>query len=341
MSIKALDGGRYKVDVRPRGASGRRVQRVFKKKADAVAFQRYVLSNMHDKEWLEKPADQRRLSELLPIWWALAGRNMEYSEALKVRAEKIINKMGNPRAAQITARFMTEYRSKRLYEGVKASTVNRDETVISGMFRVLIDAGEFFGDNPIRTLPGLKEKTPEMAYLTTDDISRLLSAVDGDARRLTILCLSTGGRWGEVTSLRAEQILLGRVTFTETKNGRFRTVPISDAVMAEVKHKKSGQLFDVDYQEYRKILKQVKPDLPKGQAVHVLRHTFAAHFMINGGNILTLQRIMGHASIMQTMTYAHFAPDYLQDAVTLNPLKGCIHISSTYMEFDGSPTHPK
>lgn len=32
MAIKALDGGRYKVDVRPRGRSGRRIQRIFKKR---------------------------------------------------------------------------------------------------------------------------------------------------------------------------------------------------------------------------------------------------------------------------------------------------------------------
>lgn len=28
-----------------------------------------------------------------------------------------------------------------------------------------------------------------------------------------------------------------------------------------------------------------------------------------------------HANIQQTMVYAHFAPDYLQDAVMLNPLR--------------------
>lgn len=30
--------------------------------------------------------------------------------------------------------------------------------------------------------------------------------------------------------------------------------------------------------------------LPRGQKSHVLRHTFASHFMMNGGNILTLQK---------------------------------------------------
>ncbi|NAU78347.1 integrase, partial [Klebsiella pneumoniae] len=68
--------------------------------------------------------------------------------------------------------------------------------------------------------------------------------------------------------------------------------------------------------------KSVKPSLPDGQATHVLRHTFATHFMINGGSIITLQRILGHASLKQTMTYAHFAPDFLQDAIVNNPLKG-------------------
>jgi len=36
----------------------------------------------------------------------------------------------------------------------------------------------------------------------------------------------------------------------------------------------------------------------------------------------TLQRISGHANIQQTMTYAHFAHDLLEDAVTLNQIAG-------------------
>ncbi|MDN0086405.1 hypothetical protein QVN42_03180 [Yersinia nurmii] len=51
---------------------------------------------------------------------------------------------------------------------------------------------------------------------------------------------------------------------------------------------------------------------------------------MKGGNIIALQRILGHANIQQTMTYAHFAPDYLQDAIALNPLSGmstnCPHL---------------
>ncbi|WP_256258981.1 tyrosine-type recombinase/integrase [Burkholderia ubonensis] len=53
---------------------------------------------------------------------------------------------------------------------------------------------------------------------------------------------------------------------------------------------------------------------------HALRHTFASHFMMNGGNILTLQRILGHQSLTMTMRYAHLSPDHLMEAKRLNPL---------------------
>ena len=58
----------------------------------------------------------------------------------------------------------------------------------------------------------------------------------------------------------------------------------------------------------------------RGQASYVLRHTFASHFMMNGGNIRVLQSILGHADIKMTMKYAKFSKEHLNDAVRLNPL---------------------
>jgi len=95
-----------------------------------------------------------------------------------------------------------------------------------------------------------------------------------------------------VVNLKAEHIVNKRVTFVETKGGKKRTVPISQCIADETMKRCAGLLFPkADYVEFRLLLKEVKPDLPKGQAVHVLRHTFATHFMMNGGNIITLQRI--------------------------------------------------
>jgi site-specific recombinase XerD len=44
---------------------------------------------------------------------------------------------------------------------------------------------------------------------------------------------------------------------------------------------------------------------------HALRHTFASHFMMRGGNILTLQKLLGHATLEMTLIYAHLSPDHL------------------------------
>jgi integrase len=45
---------------------------------------------------------------------------------------------------------------------------------------------------------------------------------------------------------------------------------------------------------------------------HILRHSFASHYVMAGGNILALQKILGHASIEMTLVYAHLSPDYLE-----------------------------
>ncbi|MCX9095011.1 tyrosine-type recombinase/integrase [Providencia rettgeri] len=336
MTIKALEGGRYKVDIRPQGRSGKRVQRIFKKKADAIAYERSVMLTANSSEWSSESRDYRSLSDICDIWWNYKGRNLKYSQKYKTITTRIISDMGNPAIYQITPKLLARYCSDRLQSGVKASTINREFNLLMGIFTALAEIGECSKNNPIKSLGKLKEEKPEMAYLTRNDIERLLNALSGDYWRITILCLSTGARWGEAIQLRSENLLHGRVTFMKTKNGKHRTVPISDDVMKAVKIKDSGLLFDVDYVAYRTILKEVKPDLPHGQAVHVLRHSFAAHFMMNGGNILTLQKIMGHASIQQTMTYAHFAPDYLNEAVLCNPLKGGIHIPSTDLECSGA-----
>ena len=69
------------------------------------------------------------------------------------------------------------------------------------------------------------------------------------------------------------------------------------------------------------ILRRVKPDIPPNQATHSAAY-IRKPFHDEWGQHSTLQQILGHASIQQTMTYAHLAPDYLQNAVALNPLKG-------------------
>lgn len=52
---------------------------------------------------------------------------------------------------------------------------------------------------------------------------------------------------------------------------------------------------------------------------HSLRHSFASHFMMAGGNLVTLQKLLGHKSIATTSIYAHLSPDHLAKEVNAMP----------------------
>lgn len=102
-------------------------------------------------------------------------------------------------------------------------------------------------------------------------------------------------------------------------------MPIDPELAGEIgehkeKHGIGDRVFGTAYAAFREGVARAEITLPKGQLSHALRHTFASHFMMNGGNILTLQRILGHSDLRMTMTYAHMAPEHLEEAVRLNPL---------------------
>lgn len=323
MSVKKLDDGRYEVDIRPQGSEGKRIRRKFNMKGEALIFERHILVNYHNKEWIEKPADRRKLIDLLDLWWLYHGKNHERGEIERGRLTSIIKRfegMGVIRADQLTKKTITNYRVMMMGDGLKPASVNRHIAIFSGLFTKLIDAEEYHSGNPFHEVRRLRETETEMAFLSNEEIGELLSRLSGDNKKAVMLCLATGARWGEVANLKSEHVIHNMVTYMKTKNGKRRTIPISADMMKQIKTKASGLLFNASYKTVRDTLREMKPDLPAGQAVHVLRHTFATHFMMNGGNIITLQRILGHSSIQQTMTYAHFAPDFLQDAVALNPI---------------------
>ncbi|HEO9045938.1 TPA: tyrosine-type recombinase/integrase [Enterobacter kobei] len=323
MAIKKLDDGRYELDTRVGGRGSKRVRKIFLRRAEAVAYERYMLGKLHRKEWdPSAQIDRRPLSEIREVWWLYHGQTLKNGKIESMHLIKTIAALNDPGVHELNKRMLIFHRNQRLAKGISASTINRDMYRLSGMFSALIKLDEFRGDNPLRGLPPLAEKNPVMTYLTHKEIGILLAMLEGDDLLFALMCLSTGGRWGEVSTLAEAQMLNGRVVFLDTKNGKKRVVPISAELERVVREKASGNLFRVDYDAFCKKLRKAKPDLPRGQATHVLRHTFASHFMMNGGNIIALQQILGHATIQQTMAYAHLAPDYLRNAVTLNPLKG-------------------
>ncbi len=323
MSIKTLDDGRYEVDIRPIGRDGKRIRRKFDRKSEAKAYEMHVLATAGKREeWHNAKADRRKLTELIANWYDVHGITMKNGKIERMHLLKTAAHLGDVPASTLTKKLLLNLRTERLKQEVSPSTINRDIYRLSGMFTTLIKLGEYKQANPVRELPALKQAAPEVIFLMPEQITQLLERLEGDDLKVALLCLSTGARWSEAANLEGIRVRMQRVHFFATKNGKNRTVPISAELEKTIKTKISGKLFNVDYENFRQQLREVIPDLPRGQATHVLRHTFASHFMMNGGNIITLRDILGHAKIEQTMIYAHFAPDFLQHAVTLNPLRG-------------------
>jgi len=107
------------------------------------------------------------------------------------------------------------------------------------------------------------------------------------------------------------------VTYSGTKSGKSRSVPLRKELYEEL----TGELpFQSCYSAFRSALERAEIKLPKGQLTHICRHTFASHFVMKGGHILTLQKVLGHSDLKLTMRYSHLAPDYLNEVTEKGPL---------------------
>ena len=51
--------------------------------------------------------------------------------------------------------------------------------------------------------------------------------------------------------------------------------------------------------------------------IHDMRHTYASHYIMNGGTLADLQSLLGHSSPMMTAKYAHMAPGYLEKKASI------------------------
>ncbi|WP_339538392.1 phage integrase [Pseudomonas sp. RA_15y_Pfl2_54] len=310
-----------------------------------MIFERRLMGDGAKGEFEKKPKrDERRLSDLVSLWFKLHGCHLKQGEKCLAFLERMVKNLGDPRATDFTASSFTQYRSDRLAgkwgrakvdeagkrngatTPITANTANHELSYLRAVFNELERLGEWSGENPLSKVRALKFDQSEMAYLSSEQISLLLTRLDKETSDVGVIarvCLSTGARWAEAANLEPGQVRDGRIHFTRTKSAKNRTVPIAPALE---KMLTNCMPFKSSYREtwytFADVVNEIELGLPKGQVTHVLRHTFASHYMMNGGDILTLQRVLGHSTLEMTIRYAHFSPGHLAEVVNLNPLAG-------------------
>lgn len=334
MAITQLSDGRWKADIEP--VKGKRFRKTFKTKAEALRFEATCRSRLIDSpDWSPKPKDKRRLKQLIDRWADLHSATLADGPERRRLLDTIADALGNPVAVKMTGNEYAEYRAKALKEGANPKTLNNRLGYLRSVFNVLRHLGEIDYPNPLARVRPLRLQQKELSYLTTDQIETLFQAIHKRCKTphvamVALICLATGARWGEAQALTPDRVRDQRVNFVNTKGKRTRSIPIAGELeLAIQRHFKAHGLFSNCINSFDKTLGVSGLLLPAGQSSHVLRHTFASHFIMKGGNILTLQKILGHTSLAMTMRYAHLAPDHLQDAVRLGPVSDFRHFIDT------------
>ncbi|HDI3177364.1 TPA: site-specific integrase [Vibrio cholerae] len=344
MSVRNLKDGSKKpwlCECYPQGREGKRVRKRFATKGEATAYENFIMREVDDKPWMGSKPDNRRLSELLETWWQVHGHTIKSGKVVYRKTALTIKELGDPIASTFTSKQYLAFRASRVShfnkenKSLSPTYQNFQLNLLSGMFSRLIKYKQWNLPNPLDDIEPIKVNQRALAYLDKADIQpflQRLGSFESDGRSVSIpeivliakICLATGARISEALSLERSQISEFKLTFVETKGKRIRSVPISENLYKEIMlaSSSSTKIFSTTYGSAHRYIKKALPDyVPEGQATHVLRHTFATHFMMNRGDILILQRILGHQKIEQTMAYAHFSPDHLIQAVQLNPLE--------------------
>lgn len=128
----------------------------------------------------------------------------------------------------------------------------------------------------------------------------------------------TGLRFSDVIKLVPDNLIENTVVFTAEKTGKFQRVTLSQSAKKYIGKKPIfNEIFTNEY--VNRELKDIAATLGirKKITFHVSRHTFATNFLICGGRVEHLQRILGHSKITDTMIYVHIV-DQITDIQICN-----------------------
>ena len=151
--------------------------------------------------------------------------------------------------------------------------------------------------------------------------------------------LATGNRCGTVQSIRKQDVNLidAEIYIHHTKSRKIQILPMSNALVNAVRTyiklwrsdaEPADPLFCDVYGDgvsrnaiFLSIKRYCRDHGIDKFGIHIFRHTFAKQFILNGGGVFQLQKILGHSTLDMTRKYVNlYADDLKSDMQNCNPL---------------------
>lgn len=129
----------------------------------------------------------------------------------------------------------------------------------------------------------------------------------------------TSLRISDIQTITRDHIIDNYLIYNSQKTGKFNKVKLSESAKKFIQPE--GALFlDNFTPEYiNRELKIIAGllGIKKNVTFHVARHTFATQYIVNGGNVVNLQRVMDHSNIRETMIYVHIVDQIMNEEISL------------------------
>ncbi len=212
--------------------------------------------------------------------------------------------------------------------GLTARSLARSLSAVKGFYRWLADTTDAEITAPLAIRgPRLKPRLPRP--VGKDAAKALIAHAEFQhsndwqaARDIAVLTLlyACGLRISEALSLTRKEAPLPEVICITGKGGKQRLVPVLPIARAAVdtylkicphpQHPKDPLFLGarggpLNQRAIQKVTEQARQQLglPASATPHALRHSFATHLLEAGGDLRTIQELLGHASLSSTQIY--------------------------------------
>ena len=324
--------------------NGKAVTKTFKRKSDASDWKKHFQAEQKRREALGIAQIQSIDFESFAKNWleikknegSATGTMVNFRASLNLYLLPVIGKVKletiNQRTAQAVIRHCKE-------KNLVASRINM---IIGHLTQILNYAVklEHLIRNPLKEIKKLKEPPRKLNYWLPKQVEAFLASNEDDHfYPLYVLALNTGMRRGELLGLCWDKVNLddrvieiartrGRYGMRETtKTGVVRHIPLNNAawtVLDELSRKKSGEDFvflkkdgsplHVCFLDHFSSATR-RAQVPKIR-FHDLRTSYASNFVMAGGDIFALSKLLGHASVeMTAKRYAALHPNFMKNVV--------------------------